>query len=198
MYKNINILLLSDSYLILKSLPDLIINYFSKINVFTEIEQFDPIMSELEKNQYNLLFIDYDYFQKNQFFLEKIKEKVFIVILNYDKISNLNDEKIVFLDICSKKNVIFKFFENLTIRINSLNQNEDDENKELTSREKLILQMIAKGMTTKNIAENLGLSIQTVSTHRKNISQKLEIKTVSGLTLYAILNNLITLDESNL
>lgn len=103
MYKNINILLLSDSYLILKSLPDLIINYFSKINVFTEIEQFDPIMSELEKNQYNLLFIDYDYFQKNQFFLEKIKEKVFIVILNYDKISNLNDEKIVFLDICSKK-----------------------------------------------------------------------------------------------
>lgn len=58
--------------------------------------------------------------------------------------------------------------------------------------------MIAKGMTTKNIAENLGLSIQTVSTHRKNISQKLEIKTVSGLTLYAILNNLITLDESNL
>lgn len=198
MYKNINILLLSDSYLILKSLPDLIINYFSKINVFTEIEQFDPIMSELEKNQYNLLFIDYDYFQKNQFFLEKIIEKVFIVILNYDKISNFNDEKIVFLDICSKKNVIFKFFENLTIRINSLNQNEDDENKELTSREKLILQMIAKGMTTKNIAENLGLSIQTVSTHRKNISQKLEIKTVSGLTLYAILNNLITLDESNL
>jgi len=155
-------------------------------------------MSELERNQYNLLFIDYDYYLKNQFFLEKIKEKVFIVILNYNNISNYNDEINIYLDICSKKSVIHKFFDNLTIKINSLIKNDDEGNKELTSREKLILQMIAKGMTTKSIADNLGLSIQTVSTHRKNISQKLEIKTVSGLTLYAILNNLITLDESNL
>jgi len=198
LYRNINILLLSDSYLILKSLPDLIINYFKKINVFSEIEQFDQIMSELEKNQYNLLFIDEQYYQKNKFFLEKFKDKVFLVIINNNKDINLDDEKIVYLDICSNKNLILKFFENLTSRINSLNQSEEDENKELTSREKLILQMIAKGMTTKSIADNLGLSIQTVSTHRKNISQKLEIKTVSGLTLYAILNNLITLDESNL
>ena len=198
MYRNINILLLSDSYLILKSLPDLIINYFKKINVFSEIEQFDQIMSELEKNQYNLLFIDEQYYQKNKFFLEKFKDKVFLVIINNNKDINLDDEKIVYLDICSNKNLILKFFENLTSSINSLNQSEKDENKELTAREKLILQMIAKGMTTKSIADNLGLSIQTVSTHRKNISQKLEIKTVSGLTLYAILNNLITLDESNL
>jgi len=198
LYRNINILLLSDSYLILKSLPDLIINYFKKINVFSEIEQFDQIMSELEKNQYNLLFIDEQHYQKNKFFLEKFKDKVFLVIINNNKDINLDDEKIVYLDICSNKNLILKFFENLTSRINSLNQSEEDENKELTSREKLILQMIAKGMTTKSIADNLGLSIQTVSTHRKNISQKLEIKTVSGLTLYAILNNLITLDESNL
>lgn len=155
-------------------------------------------MSELEKNQYNLLFIDEQYYQKNKFFLEKFKYKVFLVIINNNKDINLDDEKIVYLDICSNKNLILKFFENLTSRINSLNQSEEDENKELTSREKLILQMIAKGMTTKSIADNLGLSIQTVSTHRKNISQKLEIKTVSGLTLYAILNNLITLDESNL
>lgn len=61
--------------------------------------------------------------------------------------------------------------------------------------EKNILKHIALGLTNKEIADKLFISIHTVVTHRKNITQKLGIKSVSGLTVYAILNNLIEMDE---
>ena len=66
---------------------------------------------------------------------------------------------------------------------------------ELSEREKTILTHVAKGLTNKEIAEILFLSAHTVITHRKNITNKLGIKTISGLTIYAILNNLIKMEE---
>ena len=65
------------------------------------------------------------------------------------------------------------------------------DGEELSSREKEILVCVAKGMLNKEIADKLCLSIYTVITHRKNITRKLGIKTVAGLTLYALLNGLI-------
>jgi len=62
---------------------------------------------------------------------------------------------------------------------------------ELSSREKEILVCVAKGMLNKEIADKLNLSIYTVITHRKNITRKTGIKTVAGLTVYALLNGLI-------
>ncbi|MDM8160754.1 response regulator transcription factor [Labilibaculum sp. K2S] len=71
-----------------------------------------------------------------------------------------------------------------------------DKNSEtISSREKNILKHIALGLTNKEIADQLFISIHTVVTHRKNITQKLGIKSVSGLTVYAILHNLISMDE---
>ncbi len=69
------------------------------------------------------------------------------------------------------------------------------DNGELSSREKEILVCVAKGMLNKEIADKLCLSIYTVITHRKNITHKLGIKTVSGLTLYALLNGLIDMSS---
>ena len=62
---------------------------------------------------------------------------------------------------------------------------------ELSAREKEILVCVAKGMLNKEIADKLNLSIYTVITHRKNITRKTGIKTVAGLTVYALLNGLI-------
>ena len=69
--------------------------------------------------------------------------------------------------------------------------NSASEGNELSSREKEILVCVAKGMLNKEIADKLNLSIHTIITHRKNITRKTGIKTVAGLTVYAILNNLI-------
>lgn len=66
---------------------------------------------------------------------------------------------------------------------------------DLSEREKTILRLVSMGFTNKQIADQLFLSIHTVITHRKNISSKLGIKSVSGLTVYAIVNNIITIEE---
>ncbi len=65
------------------------------------------------------------------------------------------------------------------------------DKEELSQREKEILICVAKGMLNKEIADRLNLSVHTVITHRKNITRKTGIKTVAGLTVYALLNNLI-------
>jgi DNA-binding NarL/FixJ family response regulator len=66
---------------------------------------------------------------------------------------------------------------------------------ELSAREKEILVCVAQGMLNKEIADKFSLSIYTVITHRKNITRKTGIKTVAGLTVYAILNNLIDINS---
>lgn len=69
---------------------------------------------------------------------------------------------------------------------------QDDE---LSDREKEILVSVAKGLINKEIAEKHNISINTVITHRKNITRKTGIKTVAGLTVYAILNGLIDINS---
>jgi len=74
-------------------------------------------------------------------------------------------------------------------------QNPENFHKELSQREITILKLIVKGLTHQEIADKLFLSIHTVNTHRKNINKKLGIKTVSGLSVYAIMNHLIQMEE---
>ena len=69
-----------------------------------------------------------------------------------------------------------------------------EKGEELSAREKEILVCVAKGMLNKEIADAENISIHTVITHRKNITRKTGIKTVAGLTVYALLNNLIDIN----
>lgn len=61
----------------------------------------------------------------------------------------------------------------------------------LTVRERQVLVLVAHGLLNKEIADRLSISPHTVISHRKNLTRKLQIKTVPGLTMYAILNGLI-------
>ncbi|MDR0661682.1 MAG: LuxR C-terminal-related transcriptional regulator [Prevotellaceae bacterium] len=74
-------------------------------------------------------------------------------------------------------------------------QKSQNSKASLSDREQEVLTLIAKGEMNKTIADKLNISLNTVLTHRKNITAKLNIKTVSGLTVYAILNGLISADE---
>ncbi len=56
----------------------------------------------------------------------------------------------------------------------------------LTAREVQILHLIANGRTSRAIAEELGISMRTVNTHREHLKEKLAISSVAGLTRYAI------------
>lgn len=71
-------------------------------------------------------------------------------------------------------------------------QSEEKVNYELSERETDVLVAVAKGMQNKEIADSLNISPHTVITHRKNIVAKTGIKSVAGLTVYALINNLIS------
>jgi DNA-binding NarL/FixJ family response regulator len=71
------------------------------------------------------------------------------------------------------------------------NENTDDDNVELSLREIEIIQLIAKGLTNKQIADKLCLSAHTINTHRKNIMKKLGIKNTAGIVIYAFEENLL-------
>ena len=74
-------------------------------------------------------------------------------------------------------------------------QEEPEQHLELSDREKEILVSVAQGLLNKEIADKHNISINTVITHRKNITRKTGIRTVPGLTVYAILNNLIDINS---
>lgn len=68
---------------------------------------------------------------------------------------------------------------------------DGNENADLSDRELDVLVLVAKGYSSKAIADELHISIHTVNSHRKNITHKTGIKSVAGLAVYAMLHNLM-------
>lgn len=67
--------------------------------------------------------------------------------------------------------------------------------RELTQREQEIVKCVVRGMSNKEIANQVNLSVNTVMTHRRNIAAKLQIHSPAGLTIYALVSKLVKLDE---
>lgn len=65
----------------------------------------------------------------------------------------------------------------------------------LTPREREVLVLLVQGLINKEIADRLHISLTTVISHRKNITEKLGIKSISGLTIYAVMNGFIDADR---
>jgi DNA-binding NarL/FixJ family response regulator len=74
---------------------------------------------------------------------------------------------------------------------------DDDEGgaETLSQREKEVIGCVVRGLSNKETAERLFLSVHTVITHRRNIARKLQIHSPAGLTIYAIVNKLVDLNE---
>lgn len=66
---------------------------------------------------------------------------------------------------------------------------------ELTAREIEVLALVVKGFINKEIADRLNISLTTVISHRKNITEKIGIKSVSGLTIYAVMHGYVEADQ---
>ena len=106
------------------------------------------------------------------------------ILKQFKEVIELND---------SKQKVISKIFNILSDT--KLSQDKP-ESVELSNRETDVLIALVKGLTNKEISDKLFISVHTVITHRKNIIRKTGIKSVSGLTVYALLNNLV--DENDI
>ena len=76
-------------------------------------------------------------------------------------------------------------------RIFSTGSQDNRADTALSAREIEVLRLIASGCINKEIAQELNISINTVLTHRKNLTSKLGIKSVSGLSFYAMMNGIV-------
>lgn len=65
----------------------------------------------------------------------------------------------------------------------------------ISARERDIIECVARGLSNKEIADALCISVNTVTTHRRNIAQKLQIHSPAGLTLYAVINGILRIDD---
>lgn len=70
-----------------------------------------------------------------------------------------------------------------------------DNGESLSDREKDVVVGVVQGLTNKEIADKLFIAPNTVITHRRNIARKLQIHSIAGLTIYAIVNKLVELDK---
>lgn len=97
------------------------------------------------------------------------------------------------LDITSSKTILMHNFVQFITKMGLINNEKDSGS--ISERESDVLRLVALGYTNNEISERLFISVHTVMTHRKNITRKLGIKTVAGLTVYSILNKLVESGE---
>lgn len=172
----------------LKRLPDLHLQ-------ITELSSPESLATYLRTRTPDILIVNPsfgDYFDVDRFRNELSGNPIKIVAL-VSSFINTNvlhkyDQTISILD----------DIEAISAKINGLHTVDtllSGETDTLSIREKEIIVCIVKGMTNKEIAEKLYLSVHTVITHRRNISRKLEIHSAAGLTIYAIVNKLVELGD---
>ena len=137
-----------------------------------------------------------------------LEKKSLLILDNMDELSDdiINEKELEILlfshiaefkdgtiNIFSKKDQLLQLFDSY---LTPSNKSQKFSETNLTKRETEVLREISLGHSNQEIAEKLFISKHTVISHRKNITEKLGIKTIPGLTVYAILNNLI--DTKNL
>jgi DNA-binding NarL/FixJ family response regulator len=165
-----------------------------KNQIVKEIENPDKFKRTIEKEKPFLVFGSSDFLNDSYFLGLKIsKDKIKYIGICMGAVSQfganfLSDS----IQIHSTKADIFRILQKFSTAQPRHDFGKKDH--ELTTREIEVVCEIAKGLTNKEIADKLFLSTHTIVTHRKNITRKLGIKTASGLTVYAIINNLIEIN----
>jgi DNA-binding NarL/FixJ family response regulator len=186
------------SYLIRKGIVS-IINRIEHATVVKELDNLGEINSVITKYSPDFLVLNIDLIRELKNFRNSdIRTELYDIGIGIDTVndSGLHNsyglkETIHILD---ERDVIYKKLQTL-IKEKVEKSRKLSYHTELSEREKTILKHVAKGLTNKEIADKLFLSAHTVITHRKNITNKLGIKTISGLTVYAILNNIINIGD---
>ncbi len=86
----------------------------------------------------------------------------------------------------------------VSVKISNMINKNSESNETISDREKDVVISLVQGMSNKEIADHLCISINTVITHRRNIARKLQIHSAAGLTIYAIVNNLVDISAVKL
>ncbi|MDR3189237.1 MAG: helix-turn-helix transcriptional regulator [Prevotellaceae bacterium] len=178
-----NIAIISGDFLSGYGLKALFCEYFTPatVDVFATVDGYHD-----GKNSYHLLILPAaDYLVH----LNRLTVKNKIVTIAAAPLQAAQSQPPHLYTLCGEQEMVEQL-QNILANFDAL-QGGDAKN-ELSERECEVLAKVAQGAINKEIADSLNISLNTVITHRKNITAKLGIKTISGLTVYAILNGIIS------
>lgn len=182
------------SYIIRKGLV-YVLSQLSNVGKVVELKEMEDINYQLDILQPDAVLINpmlLGHTRQEIRQLLNISKKTAIIALvynlideqfyrSYDAVIRINDSEA-------------KIEETLHNCLNKEQSGQSDQ-EELSDREKEILISVVKGMSNKEIAEHHNISIHTAITHRRNITRKLKVHSISGLTIYAIINKLVDISE---
>ncbi|MDR0420722.1 MAG: response regulator transcription factor [Prevotellaceae bacterium] len=175
-----------------------IVSVLQQLNIsnakISEIEDAEQLRNILGRQKYDILIINpiiSGFFSLQQIKKESINNEMKYIALQNSLIDNFvlkNYDEVISL---------YDSVEHIKEKINNLITVSEQavSNESLTTREKEIIVCVIKGMTNKQIANELCVSMHTVISHRRNITTKLQIHSTAGLTIFAIVNKLVELDE---
>ncbi len=182
------IAIIHPNYLISCGLKSLLENHFSATNT-TSFSGYEEYLDEKDNTfPFHFIFIHSEAYALYYEQLKSLKNKLIILTGIHSTSSSAG------LNINLPKDEIIQNLRNIfssKIKEPSLDDNQDS----LSAREIDVLKCVALGLQNKQIAEQLCISSHTVVSHRKNITRKLGLNSVSGLTVYALINGLITSED---
>ena len=190
MSRKIDIMIVEPSDIIIEGLTSIFNNY-NDINIIATLSDTEILHEKIISANPNIIIINptllnpLEKQKLNLLIQNRINTSLIALVYQYVESSSLHifDNTI---DIRAPKNSIVQ-----TVRdCYSSQKGKISESYELSERETSVLILVAKGLSSKEIAENLHISVHTVNTHRKNITHKTGIKSVAGLAVYAMIHNL--------
>lgn len=194
---DIKVVILSDSQIINRGICDMLkeSSHFTVRAICTDIEQ---LVISVQRSRANMIIVAPHMMPLQQkHIIEKQFANLAIVacvyqyieqsyLKSFDGIIDINDN--------------LRKIENILQSAHTSKHIQSNDNSEevegLSEREKEVLIAIAKGLQNKEVANLLNISVNTAITHRRNIILKTGIKSVAGLTVYALMNNMI--EESDI
>lgn len=191
-----NIGIIEPSDLLYEGLTNMLLKHKSGLRLY-RIDELDDIYRSVPHIEFELIILNTTLIQNRIKIFRNLKREkpgirwigIIYSLINTETLTEFDD--IIRIDetsevICNK---IFRHSDTKPLLPSSPQQ------KTLSDRETDVLKLLSGGLSNKEIADNLNISIHTVISHRKNISQKTGIKSQSGLTIYALSNNIISLDN---
>lgn len=161
-----------------------------EIEIFSSFEELD----EADSSRFSHFFTSYRIFCSNRdFFVSQGRRTIILV----DNPMQDQDHGLFTININQSEELIVRDI--LKLRNHSHRESHSiknyhiptSSNNSLSDREIEVLSFVAQGFINKEIAQKMNISITTVISHRKNITSKLGIKSVAGLTIYAISNGYV-------
>ncbi|MDO8898403.1 MAG: LuxR C-terminal-related transcriptional regulator [Bacteroidales bacterium] len=196
MQSPVEILIIEPSFLIREGIKTLL----SQMEIAFRMDESDTVIHNLnrliQKSNPGIVMINPSMMKENLLINRsdpELSSIFFIALVQNDLPDALSSQFDALLHLCASKTELIKETEEILTKAGIISS--EKESNTLSGREIDILRLVALGLTNNEISEKLFISVHTAMTHRKNITRKLGIKTVSGLTVYAILNKLIKTEE---